>query len=201
ANWLAWWRPVAEAAGLPAPHVPGKRVRDRVRRALRRQRRPANWPYTHTTAKPAIHLVEYGLSFQFAGGFPEEMQFLNLDVPEGAPALVHRWGDAIPLARLAFCRLYIGPEQWAQIDGPHLGRLADLALDHLLPDLAPVLATSPHLTGLTRLATNPLGSSPDAIRALVASPPWARLRTLEFTGRLSPEGLRELAIACNLEPL
>src|SRR5262245_57318433 len=47
AHWLAWWAPVAEAAKLPYPHVPGKRVRDRLARAVRR-RRPANWPYSHT---------------------------------------------------------------------------------------------------------------------------------------------------------
>src|SRR5262245_60104240 len=32
ANWLAWWAPVAEAAGLPYPHVAGKRIRDRIGR-------------------------------------------------------------------------------------------------------------------------------------------------------------------------
>src|SRR6478672_8186529 len=93
ARGLAWWTPIAMAAGLPAPHVPGKRVRDRIARAVRPPRRPANWPYTLTTGDPTVHLVEYGLSFRFAGGFPEEVQIQSCDAPEGGPALVHRWGD------------------------------------------------------------------------------------------------------------
>src|SRR5262245_17675106 len=38
-HWLDWWRPVCAAAGLPLPHVPGKRVRDRLARTVGRQRR------------------------------------------------------------------------------------------------------------------------------------------------------------------
>ena len=74
ANWLAWWRPIAESAGLPYPHVPAKRVRDRIARVVRGQRRHANWPYSHTTADTEVHLVEYGMTFRFAGGFPRSLR-------------------------------------------------------------------------------------------------------------------------------
>src|SRR5262245_20811027 len=52
-HWLAWWRPVAKAAGLPAPRARGRRTR---------KRRPPNWPYTHTSAHGniSVHLIDYG---------------------------------------------------------------------------------------------------------------------------------------------
>ena len=71
--------------------------------------------------------------------------------------------------------------------------LADLSFERLLPDVAVVVAGSPHLAALTHLSVNPLGSDPGAIRSLVSLPAWPDLRTLRFTGRLSPEGVRELA--------
>ena len=200
ANWLAWWSPVAKAAGLPAPHVPGKRVRDRIARAVRRQRRPANWPYTHTTAETTVHLTEYGLAFRFAGGLPEEVRFLSFDVPEGMPALVHRWGDAIPLRHLVLSHT-LSMLEWESMDGPHLARLTDLSLDTVLDGVTPIVAASPHLANLTRLAANPLGSDRDAIRALIASPTWEGLLSLRLTSRLSPDGLRDLADACKLQHL
>jgi uncharacterized protein (TIGR02996 family) len=201
AHWLAWWAPVAEAAGLPAPHVPGKRVRDRVARATsRRPRRSANWPYSHTTAETAVHLAGYGLEFRFAGGFPEEVRFRNFDSPEGGPELVHRWGDAIPLVRLVLSPT-LSVVEWESVAGPHLARLADLSLDTMLDGVAPIVAAAPHLANLTRLAANPLGSDRDAIRALVASPAWGKLRVLRLTGRLSADGVRDLADACTLRHL
>ncbi len=199
-NWLAWWVPVAKAAKLPDPHVPRKRVRDRVARAVRRPRRPANWPYSHTTAEPAVHLAEYGLEFKFVGGFPEEVRFRNFDAPEGGPVLVHHWGDAMPLTRLSFAP-DISAAQWERVDGPHLARLADLSFEALQPEVAQAVAESLHLAALTHLAVNPHGSDRDAIRAMVALPPWAGLRTLKFTGRMSPDGVRDLAHGCTLKHL
>jgi uncharacterized protein (TIGR02996 family) len=201
-HWLTWWAAVAEAAKLPYPHVPGKRVRDRIARAVGRQRVPKNWPYTHTSSHGniGVHLADYGLSFRFAGGFPEEVRFMHFDVPEGGPALVHRWGDEIPLVRLSFAPL-LDAAQWERVNGPHLVRLSDLTFDQLLADTARRVAESPHLTALARLAVNPFASDADAIRALVASPSWAGLRVLQFNGRMSPDGVRDLARYCSLEHL
>ena len=110
-NWLAWWAPVAEAAGLPYPHVAGKRIRDRVGRVggTGPRRRPANWPYTITTADTTVHLAEYGLSFGFKAGFPEEVRFRNFDTPEGGPRLTHRWGGASHWRGSRSNRLLAGP--------------------------------------------------------------------------------------------
>ena len=199
-NWLAWWAPAAEAAKLPDPHVPRKRVRDRPARAVRKPRRPANWPYSHTTADTTVHLAEYGLSFKFAGGFPEEVRFRNYDAPEGGPVLVHRWGDASPLARLSFAP-DIRAAQWQRVDGPHLSRLAEVSFEALQPEAAQVVAESPHLAALSRLAVNPHGSDAGAIRAMVTLPPWSELRALKFTGRLSPDGVRDVAHGCTLKHL
>jgi uncharacterized protein (TIGR02996 family) len=199
-HWLAWWSPVAAAAGLPAPYVPSKRVRDRIARAVRRQRRPANWPYSHSTAETTVHLTEYGLAFRFTGGFPEEVRFLNFDEPENGPALVHRWGDAIPLRRLIVSH-NLSVVEWEAVDGPHLSRLTDLSLDTVLDGVTRLVAASPHLAKLTRLAANPLGSDRDAIRALVASPAWEGLRSLRLTSRLSSTGLRDFAGDCQLRRL
>jgi uncharacterized protein (TIGR02996 family) len=199
-HWLAWWAPVAEAAGLPPPHVPGKRVRDRLARAVRRGRRPANWPYSHTTTDTAVHLTDYGLSFRFAGGFPEEVRFLNVETPARGPELVHRWGDAVPLTRLAFAP-EVTAAQWARVDGPHLARLADLTLDRLPAEVAPLVARSPHLAAVTRLSAGPVGSVPGGVRELVSAPIWDRLQTLCLTSRLSPDSIRELARGCTLAHL
>src|SRR5262249_46323323 len=86
-HWLAGWRPVAQAAGLPAPRVPGRRPS---------KRRPVNWPYTHTSAHGhiGVHLIDYGMSVRFEAGFPEEVRLTNREAPQRAPELVHRWGDA-----------------------------------------------------------------------------------------------------------
>ena len=200
ANWLAWWSPVAKAAGLPAPHVPGKRVRDRIASAVRRRRRPANWPYTHTTAETTVHLAEYGLAFRFAGGFPEEVRFLSFDVPEGMSALAHRWGDGIPLRKLVFSS-YVNAIEWERVNGPHLARLTDLIFERLVPDAVPLVAESPYLANITHLAVGVLGSDNDAIRGLVSLREWTDLRVLRLTGRTSPDGVQELARACTLRNL
>jgi len=211
ANWLAWWRPVADAAGLPAPHVPSRRLRDRVTRRIRsvvqEEPRPANWPYTHTASDGniAVHLADYGMSFRFDSGFPEELRFHHMDPPENQAELVHRWGDAMPLVRLAITHS-ITPVQWERLDGTHLARLPELTFDRLLPDTTMLVAASPHLAALTRLRVNPVPTATDAtntdtVRFLVHSPTWAGLRSLHFTGRLTPNLVRDLATLCTLENL
>lgn len=205
-HWLDWWRPVAAAAGLPAPQRTGralKRARDRVVRGITGgpPKRPRDWPYSHTARDTSVHLADYGTSVRFAGGFPEEVKFLNLDTPDEAPPLVHRWGDAMPLARLSFSH-HVTPSQWESIDGPHLSRLADLRFDWLRPELAPRLAESPHLAALARLDVNVIGADADAVRALIGSAaPWTRLKSLQFTGRLSPDAARDVAAFCVLAGL
>lgn len=198
--WLTWWKPVARAAGLPEPHVPGWRVRDRIAQAVgRRRRRPRNWPYIHVAADTTVYLPDYGLSFRFAGGFPEEVGFLHFDTPEDGPELVHHWGDVIPLIRLKFASSVTRAE-WARVSGSHLARLADLTFDRLMPETAAGVATT-ELPALTRLSVNPLGANIDTIRAVVSSPPWSGLKVLTFTGRLSPEAVSGLATACTLKHL
>jgi uncharacterized protein (TIGR02996 family) len=199
-HWLDWWRPVCAAAGLPEPHTPGKRRRVPLPPGARRTRRPRNWPYSHTAADTTIHAAGYGLSVTFAGGFPEEVRFLNMDTPENAPELVHRWGAAMPVVRLAFTHA-ITPEEWARVDGPHLARLPELTFDRLPPDTTLAVAESPHLAALTRLAVHPIGGQPEAVRAVVASPPWTGLRSLRFTGPLASEGIQHLARDCRLKRL
>jgi uncharacterized protein (TIGR02996 family) len=199
-NWLAWWSAIAAAAGLPPPFVPGKGIRERIARAVRRQARAANWPYTHTTAETTVHLVEYGLAFRFAGGFPEEVAFSRFDEPESGPALVHRWGDAIPLRRLVL-PTGLSVTEWESVDGPHMARLAELTLDSVLDGVAPAVAASPHLANLNRLVVNPFFTQQEAIVALVAQPVWVKLRVLRFAGRLSPDNVRDLAESCTLAHL
>ena len=126
----------------------------------------------HTTAEPTVELAEYGLSFKFVGGFPEEVRFRNFDDPEGGPVLVHQWGNAIPLSRLSFT-FYLSAAQWERVNGAHLTRLAALSFDALLPEVAQAIAASPHLAALEYLAATVHGSDTDAIRALVSFPRWS----------------------------
>lgn len=203
ANWLAWWTPVARAAGLPPPHRPGKRIRNRSARVggtVRGRRRPANWPYTISTEDTTVHLSEFGLSFVFRAGFPEEVRFHNFQTPEGEAGLHHQWGDHIPLARLVV-EPTLDEVEWRRIDGPHLARLGELVMGGLLPEAAPLVAASPHLASVLRLAVNPVRPDPETIRALISRPAWSTLRSLHFTGRLSPEGVGEVAAGCTLKHL
>ena len=160
--------------------------------------RSGDWPYTHD-CRPDGSPRGIWPVVPVRRRFPEEVRLLNFDEPSG-PALVHHWGDAIPLRRLSFAS-FVSAVEWDRVYGPHLARLADLSLERLLPDVAVRVAGSPHLAGLTHLSANPLGSDPGAIRALVELPAWPDLRTLRFTGRLSPDGVRELARGCTLKHL
>jgi uncharacterized protein (TIGR02996 family) len=200
-RWLEWWRPVCEAAEWPEPYVRGKRARKGRPRPLRRPRpMPENWPYTRAAANTTVQVADRGMSVRFAGGFPEEVRFLALDVPENAPEVVHRWGDAMPLVHLALAS-HVSAEQWREVAGPHLARLPELTLDWLLPETAAFVAETPHLAALTRLTVNPIGANADAVRSLVAAPPWAGLRSLRLTGQLSPNAVQDLASHCRLGQL
>ncbi|WP_439621534.1 TIGR02996 domain-containing protein [Gemmata sp.] len=210
AHWLEWWRPVAAAAGLPVPHVPSRRIRDRiarrVRSAVQENPRPANWPYALDPDAPAIQLADFGVSVRFSGGFPEEVVFNRFTTPEREPELVlHHLGDAMPLVRLSFGQT-VTPAEWERVDGPHLARLPELQFNNLLPDTTMLAASSPYLAAVTRLSANPLATTPaagnaDAVRFLVQSPVWTDLRSLRFTGRLGPPAVRDLAERCTLERL
>ncbi len=213
-HWLGWWRPVCEAAGLPAPYAPSRRLMDRIVRTVRaaahEDPRPVNWPYTQTSHDTSVHLAQYGMTIRFAAGFPEEVRFHHVETPEDVPTaerptdpdLIHRWGDAMPLARLAFTHM-ITPAQWERIDGPHLARLPELIFDQLLPDTTLLVSTSPNLTALTRLRVNPTPTTTEAANAdtigfLVRAHAWPGLRSLHITGRLTPYALRHLATHCTL---
>ena len=107
-------------------------------------------------------------------------------------------GDGV--ARLAFMHP-ITPEQWARVDGPHLARLPELIFNRLPLDTNLAVAGSRHLAALARLAVYPVGGEAEALRTLVASPPWKKLRALRITGPLAPEGVQHLASACRLKHL
>jgi uncharacterized protein (TIGR02996 family) len=192
-HWLAWWAPVAEAAGLPHPYVPGKRIRDRIARTMTRQRRAKNWPYTITAPDTTIHLADHGISFRFAGGFPEEVCIHRFTAPENEPELVHRWGDAIPLARLSLSYA-LSVTEWESVDGAHLSRLEELTLDSLLEGVAPRIAASPALANLRRLT---VGGS-DNLGAIVSRPIWEKLRDLRLTSPVTTENVRVVADTCTL---
>jgi uncharacterized protein (TIGR02996 family) len=197
-HWSEWWPPVCQAAELPLPYVPQRRLRDRIVRAVGRELRPLNWPYLLTTHDTSVHLG--GMSIRFAAGFPEEVRFLNMDPVENVPELVHHWGDAIPLVRLVFT-CTIEPVQWERINGPHLARLAELTFDSLLSNSAMLVTASEHLAALTKLTVNPVGANADTIRFLAESRAWPKLRSLHITGRMSPDAIRDLAANCVLEHL
>jgi uncharacterized protein (TIGR02996 family) len=196
-HWLEWWRPVYEPAGLPEPHVPGRRRA--ATPGERRPRRPRHWPYFRSPDETTVNAPEYGFTVRFAGGFPEEVSILNLDTPPNAPRLVHCWGDVMPLVRLQFA-FPPTPRDWKRVSGPHLKRLVELSFDRLPPDTARAVAASRHLSRLTQLSAS-IGGDAGAVRTLVASPAWRKLQVLRFTGPLSPDAVRELAQWCRLKKL
>jgi len=197
-HWPHWWRPVCEAAGLPLPYVPRRRLRDRIVRTVGRELQPAHWPYLHTENDTSVHLG--GMSFRFSGGFPEEVRFLHMDPVEKVPDIVHRWGDAIPLVRLAFA-FTIEPVQWERVAGSHLARLTELTFDSLLSNTAMLVTGSEHLAAVTKLTVNPVGANADTIHFLARARAWPKLRSLCFSGRLNPDAVRDLAVNCHHEHL
>ncbi|HSQ55547.1 MAG TPA: hypothetical protein VLM40_07360 [Gemmata sp.] len=140
------------------------------------------------------------MSVRFAGGFPEEVEFVNLDEPEHAPKLVHRWAAAMPVVRVVFVHP-LTLSEWKRVDGPHFSRVPEFVFHHLPAETTVRVAASPHLANLAWLSICPIGPVTDAIRAVVHSPSWTRLRTLRVTTILSPAGMQELARQCNLNKL
>ena len=65
----------------------------------------------------------------------------------------------------------------------------------------PRIAASPYLANLSRLTVNPLGTDPQAYRAIVSEPTWSHLKVLRLTGRLSPGNVRGVATGCTLRHL
>jgi uncharacterized protein (TIGR02996 family) len=199
-HWLDWWRPVCEKANLPLPHVPGKRRRDAVTPGTRRTRRCRHWPYTCSAEDTSILAAPFGMTVRYARGFPEEVLFANIAEPEQPSRLTHEWGDAMPLVRLAF-KTTVTLREWGRIDGPHLGRLAELTFDQLTAETAAHAAKSPNLGRLLKLSVFPVGASLAALRSLVSAPTWKGLRLLRITGPLSPEQLRDFAQRMRLKKL
>ncbi|MFO0822415.1 MAG: TIGR02996 domain-containing protein [Gemmataceae bacterium] len=202
ANWPHWWHSVCDAGGLPLPHLPSKRLRDRLSRAVGRESSRAGWPYM--AAETTLHHGNGGFCVQFLGGFPEWIRLYTRPDEQPPLELGQRWGDAMPIVQLMFDRI-VTPDEWQRIEGPHLTRLPHLTVSPLLADLAIMLAASPHLANLTRLTLEPRSESPqmfpEIIRYVVRSPTWKGLRTLRFLGHMNPEAIRVLASVCTLEHL
>jgi uncharacterized protein (TIGR02996 family) len=205
ANWPQWWHCTCEPGGLPLPHIPSGSLRDRASRMLKLDKAQPGWPYSLSPLGPTtLSIAGGGLVVRFAGGFPEELRFTSREPNQPPLQLAHRWGDAMPLVRLVFARTDMAHE-WPRIEGPHLARLPELAVEPLLADLAILIAASPHLANLTRLTVLPRSESPqmfpEIIRYVVRFPTWKGLRSLRFLGHMNPEAVLALASACTLEHL
>jgi len=197
ANWPGWWAPLAEAAGLS--FFPGKRIRDRIARAVSggRRRREPDRLYTVSPTDATINLPEHGLTFRFAGGFPEEVRFDRFVVAQDGPELVHRWGELIPLVHLHIAEAALSATEWESVDGPHLARLDRLTLDGLLEGVSTRIAASPALANLQRLS---VGGAAD-YRPIVSAPVWQRLRFLRLGNWVTSTQLGDVAAACTLQHL
>jgi uncharacterized protein (TIGR02996 family) len=202
-HWQTWWLPVCESAGLPLPQPESRHNGDQGEEP-HGDTRPAGWPYTPDNAEPTtLNLAGTGLSFRFVAGFPEEVRFRTFESPDDCPALVHRWGDAMPLVRLRF-QSRPTPVDWQAIDGPHLKQLASLTFERLPPETATCVAGSRNLHSLKHLSIHLNGADSTAIRMIAQSRVQDRLQSLHFTNRLPPAAIHELAVhcrACRLEEL
>jgi len=200
ANWIDWWRPVCAALGLPEPHVPGRGLGSRLKRFLGGEKQPLGAPYKTSPNACSLHSPAHRFAVQFIGGFPEQVYF-ELFTPSSGVALLPRWATAFPIARLRFGPTCVD-DTWQFIDGPHLGKIVELAFDRLTPLTARLMARSPHLAGLPSLKVLLVNNHTDeGVRTLVQNPTWAGLRSLTFTGITSPAALHALAEYCTLEQL
>jgi hypothetical protein len=198
-NWIDWWRPVCVAVGLPEPYVPTRRLRERVKRLVGREKRQPGAPYTAHSHAWSISSEEHGFTAQFIAGFPELLYFPPMNPDEGRTRL-GGWASAIPLSRL---RLSAFPAAFfsSEIDGPHLAKVSELRLDRLDAEVAAVVGQSPHLAGLKALKVQALNPTRDVVRELVYRPTWRGLRSLMFTGVIPPDAIQMLAERCTLEEL
>jgi uncharacterized protein (TIGR02996 family) len=128
-HWVDWWKPVCEAAGLPLPHVPGTRLRDRVARLFGSNEPPGS-PYSklhlrvvgpYTRIAPPFTPVEY------VRGFPEWVR-VGGDISVMGTRL-DRWASVVPLVGLE-CDL-LDHQSWEAIEGPHLESVRRLGLHHV----------------------------------------------------------------------
>jgi uncharacterized protein (TIGR02996 family) len=198
-NWIDWWRPVCATMGLPEPHVPGRGVRERMKRFVRRDRREPGEPYGPHPPACSINCDDYGFTAQFIGGFPE-LLYVHRFTLDTLTGLIGTWFSAAP-----FCRLRVAGRlsefEWDALDGPHLVKLTELVIDELTADIAAVVTRSPHLKPLAALRALPLHPRADEVRMLVHNPTWAGLRSLTLTGVSTPEAVAALAEHSTLEEL
>jgi uncharacterized protein (TIGR02996 family) len=207
ANWVAWWSPVCAAAGLPEPHVPQQRLRDRVRRFVRGDQRPPGAPYARAADIPGAYSVcsdELGFTAQFVGGFPELLAVHGgagkaASPPEpgaGLRGLLAR----MPVRWLRFLSA-AGDREWEAFDCPHLSKLSELQFDRMPEPLARRVARCEHLRNLPSLTALLVRGAEGALRAAVERPAWGGLRSLTLMGITPPAAVRALAERCTLSEL
>ena len=191
-NWIDWWRPVCAAVGLPEPYVPTRRLRERVKRLVGREKRQPGAPYTAHSHAWSISSEEHGFTAQFIAGFPELLyvQRFTIDTITGQ---VGTWLGGAP-----FCRLRLAEDvsqfEWESLNGPHLAKLSERPLTAYRkpPRRSPPGQTLRNLASLKVQALNPTGVVRDRL------PPGVdRLRSLTLSGslrlmqsRCSPNALR-----------
>jgi uncharacterized protein (TIGR02996 family) len=204
-NWIDWWRPVCEAVGLPEPYVPTRRLRERVKRFVGREKREVGAPYKAHPEAWSIQSEEHGFTAQFIAGFPE-LLYVRSFPPEGVTRWLSlsnyfsRWTATVPLARIRFGNLLNEPS-WQMLDGPHLGRVVELAFEVLMTPVAKAVAGSPNLARLETLKAFPVTPAVEAVRELVYLPTWRGLRSLALSGTTPPDVIHVLAERCTLEEL
>ena len=209
AHWTDWWRPVCAAVGLPEPYVPKRRLRDRVKRLVRTERRPVGAPYVRSADTPGAFSIssdELGFTAQFIAGFPE-LLYVREFPPEAIARWLSladyfsRWIGAVPLARIRF-GMSLHDSSWRMLDGPHLERVADLSFDGLMEPTAQAAARSSHLQNLSALKVRPtLNPAADVVRPLIDRPMWTGLRSLTLAGVTPPDAIRVIAERCTLAEL
>ena len=151
-HWVAWWLPVCALVGLPMPHVPGNRLRERVTRALGRGREPGD-PYRVIgpcrVKGPYLpgRLAPPQIEVEFRRGFPESVD-LSGELGEAAVA-IRRWADALPLCGLGLHSSMA--RDWAAIRGEHLANVTSLGLIYCNTDVVRGALGSPHMARVDEL--------------------------------------------------
>ncbi len=198
-NWLDWWRPVCAAVGLPEPFVPTRRLRERVKRLVGREKREPGAPYKAHPQAWSIQSEEHGFTAQFIAGFPE-LLYVHRFTIDTITGQVGTWLGGAPFGRLRFAE-DVSQFEWESLNGPHLAKLCELNFDRLSEGTAALAARSEPLRNLTALKVLPLNSAADVVRVLVSRPAWAGLRSLTLSGVTPPDAIQMLAERCTLEEL